>query len=141
MKAMGKSGWVLGISLVSSIGGIALVFLTLPFGVEAIAWGATATSFIVTIISAIVVGKLINYGLIAQIRDLLPTVLLSAPMTVLVMLIGKLHMSHLFVLILQVSVGALFYILVARITRMDSYFYIVSFGKEKWKRKKDNGNK
>lgn len=141
MKAMGKSGWVLTISFVRSIGGIALAFLALPFSVKAVAWSAIAISFIATIVSANLVGKLINYGLIAQIRDLLPTILLSASMTALVMLIGILPINQIFVLILQVSFGALFYILFARITKMDSYFYILSFVKEKLKRKKENENK
>lgn len=141
MKAMGKSGWVLTISFILSVADIAMVLLTLPFGVGAIVWGSVAISFIITLFSVILVGKWIDYGFMAQIKDLLPTTLLSAAMAALVMLVGMLPISNMFLLILQVAIGVLFYILVARITRMDSYFYILSFVKEKWKRKKDNGSK
>lgn len=141
MKAMGKSGWVLTISFIQIVADIAMVLLTLPFGAEAIVWGSIAISFIITLFSVILVGKWIDYGFMAQIKDLLPTTLLSAAMTALVMLVGMLPINNMFLLILQVAIGVLFYILVARITRMDSYFYILSFVKEKWKRKKDNGSK
>ena len=141
MKAMGKSGWVLTISFIRSVADIAMVLLTLPFGVEAIVWGSVAISFIITLFSAILVGKWIDYGFMAQIKDLLPTTLLSAAMTALVMLVGMLPINNMFLLILQVAIGVLFYILVAHITKIDSYFYILSFVKEKLKRKKDNGSK
>ena len=141
MKAMGKSGWVLTISFIRSVADIAMVLLTLPFGVGAIVWGSVAISFIITLFSVILVGKWIDYGFMAQIQDLLPTTLLSAAMAALVMLVGMLPISNMFLLILQVAIGVLFYILVAHITKIDSYFYILSFVKEKWKRKKDNGSK
>ena len=141
MKAMGKSGWVLTISFIRSIADIAVVLLTLPFGVKAIVWGSVAVSFIVTLVSAILVGKWIHYGFMAQIKDLLPTTVLSAAMAALVMLVGMLPVNNMLLLILQVAIGALFYILVARITKIDSYFYILSFVKEKWKSKNKNGNK
>lgn len=133
MKAMRKSGLVLAISFIRSIGGIALVFITLPLGVKAIAWSATAISLAATIFSEIVTGKLINYGFFAQLKDLIPTVLLSLSMTAIVMLVGLLQLNQFLVLILQVLVGAIFYIAVARITKMESYFYIFNFVKEKLK--------
>jgi len=101
MKAMRKSGWVLKISLINSILGITFVFFTLPFGVESIVWSIVGVSLITTIISAIVVGKLIHYGLIEQISDLLPIALLSATMTGLVMLVGTIRISPILVLLLQ----------------------------------------
>ena len=77
----------------------------------------------------------------AQIKDLLPTTVLSAAMAARVMLVGMLPVINMLLLILQVAIGALFYILVARITKIESYFYILSFVKEKWKSKNKNGNK
>lgn len=141
MKAMRKSGWVLNISLISSIIGIALTFIAIPFGVEAVAWGAVISSYVNMIISTVVVGKLIGYGFFAQMKDLLPTVLLSAAMAAVVILIGMLQIHRTFLFVLQILLGAIFYVLVARLTRTDSYFYIISFVKDKLKRRGRNENK
>lgn len=136
MKAMRKSGWVLTISMLRSIGGIALVFITIPFGIEVMALSTVFVTLVGTVVSIVMVGKLINYGLMGQMRDLLPNVLLSAAMTALVMLIGALPLNSMLVLIVQVLVGAFFYIFVAHMLRMESYFYILSFLKEKLKKEK-----
>lgn len=141
MKAMRKSGWVFNVSLIQSVGGIASTFLVLSLGVEAIAWSALAVTMVTTIISIIVVGNLIHYGVIKQLKDLLPNTLLSMSMTVLVMLIGLIPIRPMFCLIIQVLFGALFYFLVARIVKMESYFYIVSFVKEKFNWSKKSGSK
>ena len=135
LKAMGKSGWVLALPFSRSSLSIALVFCVLPFGVEAIAWSGTVVSVLATITSAVMVGKFIHYGVFAQIMDLLPILLLSVGMTALVMLIGFLLTDSLLALIVQVIVGAAFYIAVAKLTKMDSYRYILDFAKEKLHRR------
>lgn len=142
MKAVGKSGWVLTISFIQSIVNIAVVLLTLQFGVEAIVWGSVAVSFIVTVISAILVGKLVNYGVLLQIKDLVTNIALSASMAIVVMLVGLLPINNsLILLIIQVLVGMIFYVAIAWVTKMESFKYMLSFVKNRVKRKKDNGNK
>lgn len=134
MKAMGKSSWVLRLTLINSIVGILLVFATIPFGVEAVAWSSVTLFYIVTIISAVLVGKLINYGLMKQIKDLLPNVLISLIMIVLVMMVKMLNLNQMSTLILQIAVGVAAYFLFARLARIESYFYVFSFIKNRFKR-------
>lgn len=141
MKAMRKSGWVLAVSLINSLVGISLVFLTISISVEAVAWSSVFTSFLTTVISMVLVGKLIKYNFFEQLKDLLPIILLSGAMTGFVMLIGQLNINKMAVLVLQVLLGGSFYVLVARLIKMDSYFYIISFIKEKLKRRNINETK
>ena len=142
IKAMGKSGSVLFISFFRSIIGIAFVFILLPIGVEAIAWSATVIMAVVTILSAVLVGKLINYGVLFQIKDLLANIILSASMALVVMFVGRLPVNNsLILLLIQVLTGIVFYVAFAWITKMESFQYAISFVKDKMKGRINNGNK
>ncbi len=141
MKAMGKSGSVLFISFFRSILGIAAVFVVLPLGVDAIAWSTTVITTVATILSAVIVGKLINYGALLQIKDLLANIALSVCMAIVVMFAGRLPISNsLILLIVQVLIGGIFYVAVAWITKMESFKYLISFVMERLKGKY-NGKK
>lgn len=141
MKAMGKSGLVLFISFFRSVVGIALIFIVLPFGVEAIAWSTTAIMIVATILSSLVVGKLIKYGALLQIKDLLPNIALSVSMAAVVMLVGRLPINSLILLIIQVLIGVIFYVAIAWITKMESFKYVISFVKDQLKGRNGNGSK
>lgn len=140
MKAMRKGGFVLTISFIKSVSSILLTLCLLPVGVESIAWSAVVISVGCTIIDQILVGKMIKYGIFEQLIDLLPILLLSLSMAVVVVFVGMLPMASILSLLIQILTGAVFYITVAKMTKMDSYTYILDFAKEKFGGKKNGRN-
>lgn len=136
IKAMGKSGQILKISLFANGMDICVMFLTLPFGVTYVIWGAFGVTVLATLAASYLAGKLVGYSMIQRLSDLLPIILLSIAMAFLVILVGLLPVNNSILLILQVMAGAVFYMSAARVFRLDSYFYMMSFITDKIKRKK-----
>lgn len=137
IKAMGKSGYVLKISVISNIAGIVIMFLTLPFGVTYVAWGAFLSTVLTTVISSTVIGRLIHYGTFRQIKDLLSVIVLSVTMAGLVYIVGFVPLSDWILLIIQILVGGLYYIIMANLFKVDSYQYIKDFVIGKIKKKEN----
>ena len=76
-------------------------------------------------------GKLINVGFWMQMRDLLPTLLLSLAMGVVVLLSVWFIPSNLLKLIVGVVVGVIFYIFVAKLFKMEELTDLLSFVQRK----------
>ena len=94
-----------------------------------------ATGLITTLISFFVNAapnqKLIRYTYIEQLRDLLPSILLSAVMAAAVYALNWVAMPLMLKLIAQLFVGAGMYIGLSVIFRVESFCYIVTTLKTK----------
>ncbi len=79
LKSVGRSDWVLWLEIIKKIIGILLIIVGIKlFGIMGILYALTINSFLEFFLNAYCTGKAINYGIRLQIKDLTPTLLISA---------------------------------------------------------------
>ena len=123
INAMGRSDTFLKLEIIKKIIGItALLIATFCFDSPlAIAATGVITSFIACFINASPNKKLIDYSYFEQIKDILPSFLLSAAMLGCVLAVQFLNLSNLLTLIVQVLVGVIVYFLLSAVLRIDPF--------------------
>lgn len=77
-KALGRSDVYFWVQLTKRVLGICLLIVGLEFGVEGVTWSVTISGILGWIISSIVNGKLIKYGLFSQLLDVSKSFLLAS---------------------------------------------------------------
>ncbi len=127
IKAVGRSDVFLKLEIIKKSLSTAIVFITMPFGVFAIAIGSTIYCIIAAFINSFPNNKLLNYSFIEQLFDIFPQIIVSVLMGIIVYFLPLGNLPVIVQLLIQVLVGGTFYILVTAIFKFESYLYIKNF--------------
>ncbi|KIO70374.1 lipopolysaccharide biosynthesis protein [Caldibacillus thermoamylovorans] len=138
INALGRSDLFLKLEVIKKIVGLIILGISIPFGVYALALGVLIASIISIFINAYPNSKIINYSIIEQFKDIVPSLILSSVMGILVYFIKYLELGTLLTLLLQILFGVIIYIGLAKLFRLECYIYLINTGKELLKRKKLN---
>lgn len=141
MKAMGRSDLFLKIDIIKIIIGIILLAITIFFGPLAVAYGFLLSGWFGMFVNVKPNKKLLGYGYIEQIKDLLNPIIPILAMVVSVVLAGFLNLSPLPMLCMQIPVGMLTYVLTSWISKNESFMYSLKLIKSFTKKKKKIGEK
>lgn len=125
VKAMGRSDLFLKLEIVKKVVGLIVLLSTMWFGVMAMAYSLLFTSITSQIINSWPNKKLLDYSYPEQIRDILPGILLAVLMGCCVYPIQWLGLPDAVTLLIQVPLGAVIYIGVSAVLRLDSYKYVM----------------
>lgn len=125
IKAMGRSDMFLKLEILKKVIGLTVLLLTMRYGVLIMAYSALFTSVCGQLINSAPNKKLLDYGYPEQLRDILPSILLAVFMGVCVLPIGWLPLPVPVILLLQVTIGALIYVLGSVVTKNDSFLYLL----------------
>lgn len=131
IKAMGRSDLFLKLEIIKKIVGIVLLLITMRISVMAMALSLLVSGLLSQIVNSWPNKKLLGYSYIAQLKDILPSIILAIIMGSIVYLVNLLNLSTILTLVLQVLIGAIIYILGAALLKIDSFKYILSMIKEK----------
>lgn len=77
LQVKGRSDLFLRLEIIKKVLAVGVLCVTIPFGLMAMCWGMLANSLISLSINTYYTGKLIDLGFFRQMRDLLPSLLLS----------------------------------------------------------------
>ncbi len=124
--AIGRSDVFLKIQMTQKIIGVAMIAITIfCFGTPfAVAVGELVAYILFACINAYPNKKLLNYSIKEQIMNLLPQLIIAGLMGGLVYLISFLQINTLLLLILQVFTGAVFYIGVMYLFKVEAFMYL-----------------
>lgn len=125
IKAMGRSDLFLKLEIAKKIVGLTLLFSTMWFGVMAMAYSLLFTSVLSQIINSWPNRKLLNYGYLDQLKDILPGITLAVGMGFCVNLVALLQLPNAITLIIQIPLGAAVYIIVSAMLHLESYEYLM----------------
>ena len=125
INAMGRSDWYLRLEIIKKIVGIAILLSTMWFGVEAMAYSLLLSSLLSQIINSWPNKKLLGYGYLEQIRDFAPSIILATMMGVCVYFIGLIPLPMIISLIVQVFAGAIIYIGISALLKLDVFEYLL----------------
>lgn len=126
IKAMGRSDLFLKLEIIKKVIGITLLLLTMNISVMAMAYSLIISSLLSQIVNSWPNKKLLNYSYINQIKDILPSIILSIVMGIIICLYNFLNISIFLKIILQVISGVIIYILGAVIFRFESFNYLLN---------------
>ena len=126
INALGRSDIFLKLEIIKKVVGLSVLFFTMQYGVMAMAYGMLLTGVLSQIINSWPNRKLLGYGYLHQLRDLLPSIVLAVVSGAAAYGIGMMQLPiHLaFVIALQVIVGAVTYLALSYLFRIDSLLYL-----------------
>lgn len=127
LQVKGRSDLFLRLEIIKKILGVTMLCITLPMGLIPMCWGMVANSIIALIINTHYTGKLINLGFLRQMRDLLPSLLLSLSVGGIVYLtVTLLPLSSWLALTIGVIEGIVVYTALAKILRFSEFSELIS---------------
>lgn len=125
LQVKGRSDLFLRLEVIKKVMGIVMLIVTVPMGVAAICWGGVITSVLALFINTYYTGILIQVGIVKQMRDLLPSLLLAGTMFLVVWGISMVVSGNMGKLIVGITAGCVYYISVARMFRMEELSYLI----------------
>ncbi|MDU3221693.1 MAG: lipopolysaccharide biosynthesis protein [Streptococcus thermophilus] len=125
IKAMGRSDLFLKLEIAKKIVGMILLLSTMWFGVMAMAYSLLVSSVLSQIINSWPNRKLLNYGYLEQLKDILPGIILAVFMGFCVNLVSLLDLSNIVTLLIQIPLGAVIYIVSSALLHLESFKYLI----------------
>lgn len=132
LQVKGRSDLFLKLEVIKKI--IITIFLciTLPFGLIPMCWGMLANSLIALVINTHYTGKLIHLGFFSQMKDLLPTLLLSLSTGAIVYLsVSSIQVNSWLSLGIGIIEGISIYILAAKLLQFKELTELLSIIRRK----------
>lgn len=136
INALGKSEIFLKLEILKTLLGFLLLIISLPFGVYAIAIALLISSILCTFINSYPNFALLNYGCREQWKDISPALIISLIMGTIVYPLQWVEISAILTLIIQICVGIVVYISLAKLFKFESYAYILGIFKNSLSKKK-----
>lgn len=136
IKAMGRSDLFLKLEVLKKLVGLTLLFITMNISVMAMAYSLLVSSLASQIINTWPNKKLLNYGYLEQLKDILPSITLAVVMGAIISLFSLIELNMAIQLCLQIIFGMVIYWFGSRIFKLESYEYIVGLIKAIIKKKK-----
>lgn len=135
--ASGRSDIALKLNILKKSFGFLMILIFARISVLAMAWAGVATGCVCLIANAFPLRKLIGYGFLEQLKDVVPYWIMSVGMMVLVRAVAWLGLPMLAELAVMVLVGVAAYVLMSVVFRVESFFYLLQTIKSIVKREKN----
>lgn len=134
IMSTGRSDLTLRIMIAVNVTDVILLLIAVLVmkSVIMIAVGALLTEVVSMALFMKYVKKCIGYTYLEQLSDITPSLLLAISMGAIVYLVGKINVNVVAVLILQVVVGAGYYLVMSYILHFEPFLYLVKILKEKF---------
>lgn len=124
IKAVGKSGTYMILEIVKKSIELAVLIVTMWFGVTAIVVGMAAMTTLFVFVNAFPNIKILNYSIKEQLSDVFPPIIMSVIMFVLVLLVGLLPINNILVLCIQIVSGIIIYLILSFFTKNSEFLFI-----------------
>lgn len=137
IKAVGRSDLFLKLEIIKKVVGFAILLSTMWFGVMVIANSMLLASLLSQIINSWSNKKLLNYGYLEQLKDILPGILLAVAMGIAVYFVKFVPVVYWLQLIIQIVLGAVIYVTGAKIFHLEAFSYLTEIFKAKFVKKSE----
>ena len=128
LQAQGHGKLFFRLEIIKKSSGILTLVIGSFFGIMGIAWSRVIQSVIALMINGHFTNKFLDYGMREQIKDCFPSILLSVVMAAVVVMADIwIEMGGVVELLLLISLGASFYILVNLLLGIGAFREVVAF--------------
>ncbi|MHA5065621.1 lipopolysaccharide biosynthesis protein [Cetobacterium somerae] len=131
INAIGRSEVFLKLEIIKKILGIIILLITIKYGVYAIAVGVLISGILSSFINGYPNKKLLKYGYLEQVKDIIPSLLISLLMGMIIYSIFFLKLNDLLTMIIQIILGIIIYIILSYSLKLECFFYIIRALKNK----------
>lgn len=126
INALGRSDIFLKLEIIKKIIGIVVLCLTLPHGLMVMMTARCFNTVLSSFINAYPNKKLLGYTYWEQVKDMLPSILLSVVMLVVIFPITILPISSVLQMVIQIIVGVAVYFGLAKLFKFECLKYIIN---------------
>lgn len=131
INAIGRSDIFLRCEIIKKVITIILLFITIPFGVFYVVLGQVISGFVSFVINIFPIKKIFNYPVKEQLIDIADAFFASLIMGILTYSISYFNLKQIFILIIQIIFGGIFYIIISRIFKIKGFSFIMDIIKKK----------
>ena len=124
IKALGRTDLYLKMEIIKKTVGIVIILISMNFGVFVIGLGSAVYTIIASVINVFPNRKLLDYSYIEQLKDILPSFVLSAFMLIIIRPLLYLKFNDVFTVLMQIVMGGSFYLFGSILFKMESYRFI-----------------
>ena len=137
LKAAGRCDLCLKLEIIKKIICFVFLFVSIPFGVKAIAFASVIAGVLSMLINMAPNGRVIGYSMIEQLKDLIAPLILTVFASVPIILINDLFSSipAIVILLIDAFLGCFIYVIISILIKNDSFYFIFNSIKVKFKRK------
>lgn len=139
IKSIGRSDVYLKMEIIKKTIGIGLLFAVINKGVTTIAIIEVVSICISAVISVIPNKRLIGYSIFEQIKDLLPSLVMSAIMGLSVYPFTFLSCAPLVIVSVQFVVGVMVYLILSKLTKNEAFEYLLDIIQDIAQKRKNQG--
>ena len=125
-RSLGRSDIYLIVEIIRKAVGLLIIFVTMRIGVLAMAIGEAVSVVISIFINTAPNKKMLNYGAFGQLKDMLPTMILTGIMGLSTYLLTKTGLPDFPLLGLQIVVGILSYLALSMFFKPQAYVYLLN---------------
>lgn len=131
LEVKGRSDLFFKLELVKKAIITVVLVITIPFGITSMVAGTIFTSLCCLVVNTYYTGKMISCGLTVQVKDLMPSFVLSIVMFVIIRIMHLFLSNSLLHLLLSVIIGVIFYAGVSYILKLQEFRYLLDLVKKK----------
>lgn len=132
LNAIGRSGTNLILNFITKGISLIMLFLSIPFGVYVICFSSIIGDLISIAIYTVIISKHCSYSIKQQIKDVIPIYLLGGFMFICTFLLSKvLKYNDLLNLSILIIFGAVIYLSLSYIFKMEGFMYIIQIIKQR----------
>ncbi len=136
IKALGRSDIFLKLEMAKKMVGLTAILITMNISVMAMACSMLVVSVLSQIINSLPNKKLLGYDYLAQLKDMVPQIVLSCVMGTAVYCIKFAGLNDLTTIVLQIVAGISIYIGLSKLFRIECFEYIYDIIVKLFNRKK-----
>lgn len=134
LKSLGRSDLFMKLEIFKKLLGLALIVVSMRWGIIAMALSELVTLFISHIVNSFPNRRHLSYGYFRQLADILPGMLLSLVMGAVVWCVQYLGLPDALTFLLQLATGVAVYAALSAIFRVESFMYLLAVLKKLLKR-------
>lgn len=124
LQVQGRSDLFLRLEIIKKIIAVVPLLLGIFVNIYLMLFGSVITGFIAYYLNAFYSGKFLNYSILEQVRDIIPSFIIAMIMAVSVWGISFINLPSVALLAIQLSAGVVMIVLLCELVRLDSYLEI-----------------
>lgn len=121
LQVKGRSDLFLILEIIKKTIAIGPIILGVFVSIKAMLWGSVLTGFIAYYLNSYYSGRDLNYGIVEQIKDILPSFLIAIFMASIVWVVSFINISPFILLPMQIIIGFIIIFAIGEKTKMNEY--------------------
>jgi O-antigen/teichoic acid export membrane protein len=125
LQVQGRSDLFLRLEIIKKVLSVPIIIIGILYGIKIMILGMLINTIVAYFINSFWSGKYIGYSSFEQIKDIFPSFLLAFTVAAIVFIFGNIiDLPNIWILVTQITVGAVSTILLAEIFKLNSYLYL-----------------